>query len=130
MNLLVTQQQRKLLAIDFSCALLAGVIYFILFDWMIVSLALPEWIARIQLYANLVYGIYGACLFVQRGANVYMFKFLIGMNATYALFCIVLSAGLFLNSTYLSALLLLIEGAIVMTLAKFELDSWILGSRA
>lgn len=124
MNVAGLMQPRRLLVIDFVSALLAGIIYLSLFDWIIDFLALPSWIARIQLYANFAYGSYGVCLFVTRSRHRYLFKFLVIMNVAYAFFCFALSSRLALNDSYRAAFLLLTEGLIVGTLAALEKNLW------
>ena len=57
---------RRLLALDFSAAFVASVAYFVLFGWLQTVLALPRWLATLQLAANLGYGLFGASIFFLR----------------------------------------------------------------
>ncbi len=118
-------QPRSLFIFDFFCALAVGVIYFLLFDFIIETLALPRWVVQTQLLANFLYGIYGAILFTRRTKRQLFFRFLVVMNFIYASFCVAVGLTLSLNGIYGGALLLLVEGIFIATLAKLEWSSMV-----
>lgn len=116
-------QFRTLLIFDFYCGLSGGLLYFIFFDFLIGTLGLPHWVVTTQLFANTVYGIFGASLFFSRTQSRSLFWTLVIMNFVYAIFCMGLSLFLFQPENYWGATLVLVEGAFVFTLAKGERDS-------
>lgn len=118
-----SSSSRRLFIFDFSCALAVGGVYFLLFNFMIETLALPRWIVQTQLLANFLSGIYGVVLFVGRVGRRPYFRFLVIMNFFYAIFCITVGLALSLSGAYWGALLLLFEGVFIAILAQLERKS-------
>jgi len=114
---------RNMLIIDFSCALIGTGIYFFLYDFMIESLAIPRWMVSTQLFANLIYGLYGVGIHLGKKSESGFFRFLIFMNFAYASFCIGVAVLTTLNAAYGGALVLLLEGIFIAVLAQLEWQS-------
>jgi len=103
---------------DFCCALLGALGYFLLFDFLQNSLAIPLWLVRIQLTANLLYGLFGIHLFISH-REAWLGRLAI-MNLVYALFCLGVALVLFRSEILAASAFLLVEGLLIGGLAKFE----------
>ncbi len=112
---------RRLLQIDFSCALIAGVVYFVFFDFLNETLGLPVWVARTQVIASFLYGAFGVFLFTT-GRESWL-GFVAKMNLVYASFCLGVAPILFWSEIYWGSILLFAEGLLIAGLAWVELTA-------
>lgn len=108
---------KTMLIIDFFCALSAGIVYFIFFDFLHHNLNIPYWIVMLQLIANNAYGVCGILIFLIGFKGLFMFRFLIIMNFIYAGLCIFLGFYLFFHSGSSGTWLLFLEAIFIGVLA-------------
>ena len=112
---------RKLLVLDFMCAFMGAVIYFAAYYFLTETLFMPAGLVRAQAAANCLYGIFGLFIFATRKEG--LFKILIMMNFAYAGLCLMLAIVLLWKELQWGALILLLEGLLIFSLAWFELKA-------
>jgi hypothetical protein len=111
---------KRLLIIDFSCALGGALAYVLLFDFLQDQLGVPQRLLQFQLGANLLYGMFGVGLFLSGTRRAPYFRFLIRMNLLYAVICTLLGLALLGNTQLLASALILGEVILITGLALWE----------
>jgi hypothetical protein len=115
--------RRKLLILDFCCALGGAVFYLVAFDFIVGTLGVPRLMVQVQLAANFAYSVYGAVLLLTRLEHTAGFRWLVKMNFAYAALCLLASFYFLSLLAYPGALLLFGEALLIGLLARAELTA-------
>lgn len=115
---------KKMLIADFSFAFLGGIIYLLLFNFLIEKLFVPQGLILFQTGANFVYGIYGLTIFLKNKTTYPFLRFLIVMNSLYAAFCALTAVKLFVDGYFAASLILFLEALIIAGLVFCERKTW------